>query len=510
MFPLADLAIAADQYKSYFNEDVDMVTTWHETYFTDMQSRQKNIYKYKCYPEPIETYKYIKCRHFAHNDIFCSECVKQIMIGGNNSIHMSDDNDKCYGFIRLVYSNGIYALHILLNELTDNYFKFENIKFNTETMNAEEIECYKNNFYLNPHCKKIVSIGGYVFGCDMSMMTYFTSLNIKNNYKIHIYFNFDHLKKNETAVVKTLFSNRPNYITKYEKLRNEIKTNDNIIVCGHLRAGDYSVGNTFIYYVLYYTYYVECLKNIQEKHQNKHINFVLCFHPSDIKLGNFYKKKIEEHVSNITILFESDMNCKFDNEIDHIHFMGLYGDYYLASNSSYSFWSVFLKGNHTKIYYPKYYGIRYEGTKIENIRYTSTVAYRFQEYLYPNTEEYIAIVDKKILHPVYYAILMKDLKIRDYRKEINVAFKKEEFDNLDRPADICFKNVLATLTQKTPDIVNYSCNINLKKKYGNYTYDVHLYHLKLHSEYVANAQYNFDNIDELYTDENKSTIKYIN
>ena len=55
LFTLADLAIITEQFKQYFRDNnVEMLTSWHETYFTDIQSRQKNIYKYKGKLTPSE------------------------------------------------------------------------------------------------------------------------------------------------------------------------------------------------------------------------------------------------------------------------------------------------------------------------------------------------------------------------------------------------------------------------------------------------------------------------
>lgn len=503
LFVLADLAIVTSQFKQYFkDEDVEMITTWHETYFTDIQSRQKNIYRYKCTDEPSEIYKYIKCRHFAHNDIFCLNCVKQELIGKLNVLCMMDKNGKCYGFVRLVTAHGIHALHILINEMTDNYFLFENVQFDENLFTKNEINIFKNMFYMNKDCKKIVSIGGYLFGCDTPMLNHFASMNVSNNYKIHLYFNFDYLLKNKEVLMKYLFSNRQQYIDKYV-----VKKDENIItVCGHLRAGDYSIGTTFIYYVLYYTYYLECLQQIQKKHPNKHIKFTFCFHPGDVKIGQFYKRKLLENLTNISIVFESELNLTFKDEIDHISYMGLSADYYIASNSSYSYWGVFLKGTDTIVYYPKYYGVRYQGTNIYNVKKTLEVIYRHSEFVYPTTGQYIPMTDDKVLHPVYYAILMNDVNIKDLRKSINIAFDPSEFDKNDTSADICLKNALATESLKPCDMIRDSCNPNLIEKYANYSYNVHLYHLDLHNMYVKTDKYNFDNVEEMYTDKEKSVI----
>ena len=513
LFTLADLVIVTDQFKHYFKDfTVEMITTWHETYFTDIQSRQSNIYKYKCTKEPLEIYKYIKCRHFGHNDIFCTSCVKQEIIGKLNMICMMDKNGKCYGFVRLVSAHGIHALHFLINEMTDDYFAFDNLQFDSALFTTEEITLFKDHYYMNKLCKKIVSIGGYLFGCDLPMLNYFSTLNIKHNYKMHLYFNFDYLLKNKEILLKTLFSNRQQYIDKYSIKKIGNTCTDKITVYGHLRAGDYSVGNTFIYYVSYYTYYLECLLDIQKKHPNKHITFTLCFHPGDIKIGKFYRRKLLEYVNNVSIVFESESNTNlsFKDEIDHIMYMGLSGDYLIASNSSYSYWSVFLKGDATIVYYPKYYGVRYDGTNIYNVKKTQEVVYRLCEFVYPTTGEYIPMTDAKVLHPVYYAILMDDVKIKDLRKPIDIAYDKTAFNKNDTSSDICLKNVLATESLKQCEIIDDSHNEKLKDKYANYTYDVHLYHLELHAMYVKTAKYNFDNIDELYTDKEKSVVKFIN
>jgi hypothetical protein len=508
LFTIADLAIIYEKFKNTFaslHDDVEMLTNWHETYFTDVQSREANIYKYKHSDTPLSIYKNIKCRHFAHNDIFCKHCVKTIsIINDIMLLHLVDTDGRCYGFVKLFRNGNIFALHIMINEMTDHYFSFDNIQFNGVT--SEMIDEFKYKYYLNPTCKKVVSIGGYLFGCDSQMMRYFSTLSVRYNYKIRLYFNFDYLLKHKETLLKYIFSDHDHYKLKYEQ-----PVLDNVItVCGHLRAGDYSVGNTFTYYVLYYTYYLTCLEDIQDKNPGKQINFILSFHPNDIKLGQFYRRKLQEKLPNITILFEEDLPFSFKNEIDHISYMALYGNYYIASNSSYSFWSVFLKRDDTIVYYPKYYGIKYEGNNIHNIKKTEDVLYTYKDFLYP--DKYIAISCDKVLHPAYYAVLMDDIKIKDLRKPISILFDREELIE-DTAANICLKNVLITETLTSSDknrsLVNKSCNDRIINAFDGYNYDVHIYHLSLHKQFVISDKYNFNKINEIYTDSNGSIIEYV-
>lgn len=512
LFTLAHLAIVYQHFIDYFEDNkVEMLTNWHETYFTDVQSRKENIYKYNC-DNDLLIFKNIKCRHFSHNDIFCSTCVDKLTIknGDKTDYYLElKFNDKVYGSISLIKRKQINstgprfcALYILINEpIGTNHFEFNNIIFTDEY----DKELFKYKYYLNPKCVKIVSIGGHTYGFDDKLTPKYE--NKANIYKFTLYFNYAYMKSNDNILKKHIFNELVNHQDNY---KSKIKQYD-IQVCMHLRGCDYSIGETFTYPIMYYTYYLRCLKDIQEK-ENSKLKVLFCFHPNDYKLALFYRRKIMQNLNlqglnDIEIIFESDISeitNGIKNEIEHIYFMSSF-KYYVMSNSSYSFWSAYLSvgGN---IYYPKYYGIRYDGNTKNTLKVDNYIAYTVFGDLFKEDNKYIMIDEKKVLHPAYFISTMNLEKedLTDHRLELIDLFK-DKIDVNDDVIDLYLKNVISTLEigEKKSDILN----IVQKHKKDYYKYTVHADHLELYQQYVQNDKYNFDSMDEMYVSDIKSILK---
>lgn len=477
LFCLAHLVIVYNQFLDYFkNTEVEMLTNWHKTYFTDNQSQQKNIYKFNSDNE-YTIFKNINCRHIANNDIFCNSCTELCLIKDGILDLQSKKliiNNIEFGLLYLYKLKNKNnepencVIHIIINLPIDtNPFNFEYINFE----NGYDKELFKYKYYLNPSCKKIISIGGFMYGDKNENIIKNCSKHLL--YKFKLYFNYYFLKNNYSILKKYIFYD----IDKYQSLYKP-KNNDEVYICAHFRGGDYGVGINLTYPILYYTYYLDCLKDIQLKNINKKLNLIFNFHPNDKKIVEFYSKKIKENI-NVNITYD----CEILNEMEHIYKMSSY-NYYIMTNSSYSFWSAFLSNISSKIYYPKYYGIKYLGTNIDNMKIKEQVLYSFSENLFPENDKFIQINYDKVLHPAYFMYIfeLNKEKIEDIK---NNKVTDENITN------IYLENILSIQDNQYDDL----------------SVKIHKYQIELYKKFAKTPKYNFNEIKEIYIDYNHSIFE---
>ena len=281
-------------------------------------------------------------------------------------------------------------------------------------------------------------------------------------------------------------------------------TDNDILVCAHLRAGDYGIGINTNFYVLYYDYYCNCLKKIFEKN-NKNIVLILCCHSADIKLALFYKRKIEKYfesnVHKLTIHFEADIdhilnnnNTYTDNkfnEIDHIYFMS-YFDHYIMSNSSYSYWSSYLSNANTNVYCPNIYTL----VSLQSGKFSA---------IFKDHSKFTVINVTKMLMPNYINMLLKfndDKEWRDNMMDI-IAQRK---DRASRDPYLYNNNIelYSNDTDEDDDMQKIYLVDDIDKiKHGNgvlYSRLIETHNKLLNDKkkFTTESQYNFNNIDEIY------------
>ena len=434
LFFLCLLTIVSQQFDEYFNDSIEMFTNWHCKIKTDTQSGVDNAYNYPNNMNLI-IYKNIKCSHFNDSII----CNTNPFLENNYLQFLHSGKLYPYAKITVYKTNaGQYVFYIIfvesvyfyLKHVSQNLFDANNIKLNNTIDETTQLEILKA--YSNKSSKKIINI--------IKLDTY----PIRG-----IYFDYEYLYKNKQLIIDKLFSNYDN--NNKQLIINGIKQslnidNNELLVCGHIRGGDYGIGANRVYYILYYDYYYKCILDIMEKAKTKKLYLLLCFHKNDQKLGNFYKRKLLELSSKdgneLTIFFEKDIDATLQkyvkNEIDHIYFMS-YFDYYIMSNSSYSFWSSFISQDNTIIYCPD----AYESTS----EFHMNVLF---ELLFKNHKKFnIVKIDKRLLKDYHYYIINN----KEHDSGFGIGLGEE-----------------------------HTRLLNLKNEFNN------------------SDKYNFNNIDELYSD----------
>lgn len=326
LFLLSDLVIVHSEYIKVFGM-CDMYTNWTKMYFEDYQSRTSNIFNY---PAGLKVFENIKCEHFSEN-LFSTKYATKI-----ESFVLKDiDTQKNYGTLELWNcSEGKVILYIIERLIIGhNYFLFDNIVEKTDEIIG---------LLGDAKCKKFVVIS--------QQKTY-------PKYKAETTFNFRNIEHKKDLLKDKLFGDYDSYIANLNKTKL-FSGKDTIKVCMHLRGGDYSICENLHFPIMYYTYYLQCLNDIIRQNPEKKIIVVFSFKHDDKKIGLFYKRKIMENInSDIKIYFEdddiiSDSVVNIGCNDNHLYFMSSF-DYYIMSNSTYSFWSAYLSDK--TIYFPGCY-----------------------------------------------------------------------------------------------------------------------------------------------------------
>lgn len=454
----------------YSNRDIKMITNWNCKISPDIQAGLVNKHNY---PKNMSTdvFKYIDCKHIDYHPkylIFCSGSMPtyfgylsdtknadslyaEIYIYLNNNLRNVNLNDVKWDdydnyVVEIAWKDaGIFARQF-------NYFSSDNIVFH-ENINESTKEQIKKVFN-NEKIKIIIS--------DRRMSK---ALSLRG-----AFLNKFMLKDKKEILKKYLFSNYNN--SKFDVWVNKIKdrfnvTEDSILVCGHLRGGDFGIHVNKPFYVLYYDYYVNALIRVSKLNPGKKIIFLLCYHKEDKPIADFYKRKIEEVLiqkkfnrdifGDYMRLDDINLEMHLEHEIydilqitemtDHIYFMSKF-DNYIMSNSTYSFWSGYLSEG--AIFYPNIY-LGYKDNMIEYDKLSDTDNVKYKK------------IFSGLRLPMNYFILM--------------AGEKSTIPNHDPDTDV----------KTISDMFNYKNE-----------YEIQQIFISEKSKYFESD--NFDNIDEIYTD----------
>jgi hypothetical protein len=400
LFSLSHLYSVYDNYVKTFGDGLNIYTNWNCTYIDDSQSGDQNIMLYNT-TKNLPEFANIKCKHFSKN-LFCEKYGDIIFKGymmykkveyGHWEIWKDKSSDK------------IAILFKIFVPIPDhNYFNNDYIICNPQ----------EKSYLMDEKNSKFVAI-----------------ISFENlNYHYSIFFNYKIIEMNRDVIKKYLFTNRDEYVSSIKK--HKFFEEDSIYVCMHLRAGDFSVGKNISFCVLFYHYYVDCLQKIISENPSKKLKVVFSFHPNDMNLGYLYREKILEVINNplIKIIFENDISLtdifKIMKGNEHLYFMSSF-DYYIMSNSSYSFWSAYLSDG--KVYYPNLYQmpeyfsnmisqrstihnitslrnmnkfVNVNGYKVIGIPYKYLNSLHYPQNLFGNKEKYTEIRINAILSPLYY------------------------------------------------------------------------------------------------------------
>jgi len=392
LFPLAELIRSCVDYVTYFysldrkrdkkeilkiiNNELRLVNTFLCKEIFDEQSAITDLYysktdKYK------DISKHVQCFNNDFSSDVCDRNVKHLLCTQKDCKGHPHSSDSCAVHVVCMMDGGVYfVIYIHCDNRTCNSNKFEYIsellskpealhiiKYNQQNVtdesniNKDELTPITSNIgtlYLNTGNKKLIYLEQQRFS---HLYTTYLDGNYFQSYK---YFIRD-----------LLFDTNDNYKTYSELLKKHY--NGITIVSAHIRADDFGIGSNWVFYILYYTYYLDCIKDILTKVKGN-IVILFNFHPNDYKIYQFYKRRILQHLNNnrVSIVCEKDIpdydeyKTIFSSELQHIRFMSCF-DYIILSNSSYSFWSGFISKKTSSIYMPLIYQLEFGGNRFEPV-----------------------------------------------------------------------------------------------------------------------------------------------
>jgi hypothetical protein len=375
LFPLSHMVILQYELSKKMPSNIfKLYTPYHCSHVSDPESGVANKFNY---PKNMnfDIFKNIECKHFSFGQ------YQYLNLCENENYILNSINDSIEHYYNKNINKNIFIVTIKV------YYKVTN--------NSKSLSEYIDTIL--PQDKEILNLFN-----DPTSYKIFISAD--NNFKFG-YMDYDFVEIYKETIMKNLFSSYGQFknqiLNKINSLHN-FQNSSFINVCAHIRFGDYGLLDNRNFPILYYDYYLQCLEDIEKK-TKKNIFALICFHPSDIKIGRFYERKINEKLiekklnSKIKIILEYDItgiNEYTSNEILHMYFMS-YFDYYIMSNSSYSGWSAFFSKN---IYIPdigfESYAPKFSSKK--NITYMSINSYLIYNYSFIIFTKFLEELHKNI------------------------------------------------------------------------------------------------------------------